>query len=314
MKIIHIEQSLAARTANLVLATMAAAAAVTTSAIPSNAAVVTTGLTLNFDAGLDTNGNNVWESTESLQSYNWVLGSGITRNPSPVTRLPGIAGAYVFPNSGSDLPIAKATAGSYQGISGNFTNNPVSFEIWFKPESLANGNQVLWETGGGVDGSSFTLRNGNTLRFTMRDNNEYLMLETPIASSSEFIQAVATYDRNNPGSTDTLSLYINGVLSGTITGTGVNDWAGGNASGLGGRNGATGGNGAGGVDLNFGTFKGEIALFRLYQSALTKSDVKQNFETIAEVPEPSSALSLLALGLLGVGAAAANRKSSKKDK
>lgn len=312
MKFPKISQFLAEIHCNLPLVIIGAATAVATSTIPSNAAIVTTGLTLDFNAGLDANGNNIWESTQSLQTHNWTLGSGVTRNSSPVTGLSGITGAYVFPVSGSNLGINKATAPSYQSVSGNPTDSSASFEIWFRPESLTNGNQVLWETGGSGDGSSFTIRNGNTLRFTMKDNGQNLVREVTIPSPSEFIQAVATYDRNNTGSTDTLSLYINGVLSGTATSTGVNDWAGGNSSGLGGRNSATGGTSAGGVGLNFNTFEGEIAIFRFYESVLTASDVKQNFDTIAAiVPEPNSSSSLLGLGLLGIGAAAAKFKLKK---
>ena len=300
MDISYINNCIAKKTGNLALAMMTVA--ISASALPASAAMITTGFTLNFDAGLDTDGDNVWESTEAVQTHNWQLGDQVSLNSSPITGLSGITGAYKFSASGSNSPDNKATTPSYQGLPGNPTDNSASFEIWFRPESLTN-NQVLWETGGGVDGSSFTILD-EKLRFTMKNGSQNMVIETLISQTSEFIQAVATYDRNNPD-TDTLSLYINGGLVGTDTSNSVNDWAGGNGSGLGGRSitGQTGGSGAQG-NINFGTFQGEIAIFRFYESALSEVQVEQNFKAIAnttDIPEPSSNLSLLALGSLGGG-------------
>ena len=297
MDVSYISNSIGRKTGNLALAMMTVA--ISASALPASAAMITTGFTLNFDAGLDTSDNGIWESTEAVQTHNWQLGDQVSLNSSPITGFSGITGAYVFPASGSNSSSNKATAPSYQSITGNPTDNSASFEIWFRPDSLTNGDQVLWETGGGVDGSSFTILDGNTLRFTMKNGSRNMVIETLISQTSEFIQAVATYDNPN----GSLSLYLNGGLVGTETNNNVNDWAGGNGSGLGGRNGTTGGNGAQG-NLNFGTFEGEVAIFRFYESALSESQVEQNFNAIAsntEIPEPSSTLSLLVLASLGGG-------------
>lgn len=300
----YISNCIARKTSNLAWAMMTAA--ISASALPASAAIFTKDLTLNFDAGLDTSDNGVWESTETLQTHNWQLGNRVSLNPSPMTGFSGITGAYVFPASGSNSASNKAKASSYESITGDPTDNSASFEIWFRPDSLTNGDQVLWETGDDFNGSSFTILDGNTLRFTAKNDSQNFFIETPISQTSEFIQAVATYDRNNPNPTDTLSLYINGVSVGTTTSDGINDWAGDNDSGLGGRNGATGGNGAAG-NLNFGTFEGEIAIFRFYESALSGAQVEQNFNAIAtpteitELTESSSPLSLLAFVSLGGG-------------
>ena len=301
MDISYISNCIARKTGNLALAMMTVA--ISASALPASAAIITTGLTLNYDAGSDTSNNGVWENTGSFtgNNYDWQLGSGVTLDTSPITGFSGITGAYEFPASGSNSPDNKATAPSYQGLPGNPTDNSASFEIWFRPESLTN-NQVLWETGGGGNGSSFTIRD-KKLRFTMKNGSQNMVIEKDISETSEFIQAVATYDRGDGDLTDTLRLYINGGLVGTNTSNNVNDWAGGNASGLGGRNGNngnTGGTGAQG-NLNFNTFEGDIAIFRFYESALSESQVKQNFNAITEIPETSSPLSLLALGSLGGG-------------
>ena len=317
MDISYISNCIARKTGNLALAMITVA--ISASALPASAAtIIRDSLTLNYDASeYDVRAENdkrFWENTGSFaekdekNKYDWQLGKKvkrITRENGLVTGFSGITGAYVFRDIGSNEGNNKATALSYESITGNPTDNSASFEIWFRPESLTNGNQVLWETGGGVDGSSFTILNGK-LRFTMKDgtrvdeklvSEENLFIETPILSTREFIQAVATYDSLN----GSLSLYLNGELVGTDTNDNVNDWAGGNASGLGGLNGNTGGTGAGGVNLNLDPFKGDIAIVRFYETELSESDVKQNFNAIAEIPETSSPLSLLALGSLGGG-------------
>ena len=299
MAILNIKPSLArnATTAFLGISALALAAS---AAAPAKAAIITNGLTLNFDAGQDAGGNNIWENTESLQTHNWQLGSNVILDSSPSSALPGITGSYVFPTSGTNSDDDKGIASSYQNIAGNPTNDAASFEIWFRPESLTNGSQVLWESGAGISGSSFTILNGDTLRFTIRDGADSLIAETPLTQSAEFIQAVATYSPESPG---TLSLYINGELEGTDSNSGVLDWSGGAASGIGGHNTFTGGTGAGGVNLNFGTFEGEISIFRFYELALSGSEVTQNFDAIAassaSVPEPTASLGLFALISLG---------------
>ncbi|MFP6658512.1 MAG: LamG-like jellyroll fold domain-containing protein, partial [Pirellulales bacterium] len=231
-------------------------------------------LTLNFEASEDPDGgaDGTWESTTARQSHNWTLGGNVTYNASPATQLPGIAASYVFPTRGSNNAANKATAQQLESLPGNPSNGDATFEIWFKPNNLTGGNQVLWESGGGGDGTSFTIRNGNTLRFTAKDGGSNLVIETTLtpAMASDFIQAVAAYDRNNPNPQDTLRLYINGVeVAGSpVTNNNVNDWAGGDKSGLGGRNGAAGGTGAG-ANLNYGTFAGEIAIVRIYERRMS---------------------------------------------
>ncbi|MCA9268649.1 MAG: hypothetical protein KDA41_09270, partial [Planctomycetales bacterium] len=243
-------------------------------------AQVTAGHTLNYDAGLDTSpGNGVWEELNGVTTHDWTLGANVLHNAAPATVLTGIAGSYTFPTSGTDNAADKGATATYEGLTGNPTDSSASFELWFKPATLAGGNQVLWETGGGVSGASFTIRNGDTLRVELQEAaaaGRELVIETPLTGlSGEFISALATYDRNNPGTTDTLRLYINGQEVGASpdTDTDINDWAGANNSGIGGRNGDTGGTG-GSLNLNtFNTFDGEIAIHRFYESTLTTAEV-----------------------------------------
>ncbi len=255
--------------------------------LPAAGAIIP-GHTLEYDAGLDTTPDNgVWEDLNGTSAqHNWDLGANVTHNPAPTTGLPGITGSYVFPSSGTNDGADKATTEQYESLPGNPTDADASFEFWFKPASLAGGDQVLWETGGSTDGTSLTIRGGSTLRFTAKDGGGSLVIETPLTGlDREFIHAFATYDKNTPNPTDTLRLYINGaeVAGSPVTADNVNDWAGADDSGLGGRAGATGGNGAGSppVDLQFGTFAGQIAVHRFYESALSAAEVGENFVTVA---------------------------------
>ncbi|MCB1209314.1 MAG: cadherin-like beta sandwich domain-containing protein [Verrucomicrobiales bacterium] len=252
------------------------------------AAPLTTGLILSFDAGLDTNANSVWENTQTLQTHNINLGANLTRNASPVTAIPGISAAYVFPTAGTtDVANYARSAASIQDIAGDPSTKSATFELWFKPDSLTGGDQVLFETGGNSNGFSFYIRNGNTLRVSVISNaSAGFSIEAPLTGlESEFIQAVATLDINNPGTTDTLHLYLNGVevAASPVTHTGVNKWSGPDFFGIGGSQGTfaqVGGSGANGVDLNPNTFAGEVSIARLYNSVLTSQQIASNFSSV----------------------------------
>ena len=52
--------------------------------VPAEAQLTQTGLTLNFDAAQDQNGNLTWESLGTDASRDWTLGSAIMRDTSPI--------------------------------------------------------------------------------------------------------------------------------------------------------------------------------------------------------------------------------------
>ncbi|MDA1017307.1 MAG: hypothetical protein O3A00_22975, partial [Planctomycetota bacterium] len=247
---------------------------------------ITTGLTLSFDAGVDTDGNSVWENTETLATHNLNLGANITRNASPTTSISGIGASYVFPTAGStnaaDFAVGNATI---QDIAGDPSDEDVTFEIWFKPDSLTNGDQILFETGGTQFGFSFYILNGDTLRVSVSSNSsaDGFGIETPLAGlPSDFIQAIATLTIGPGTDTDTLRLYINGSEVGTspVTGTNINDWTGTSFPGIGGGDISIGGSGADGVTLPNSSFKGEIAIVRLYNQALSGAEIASNFTAV----------------------------------
>ncbi len=202
----------------------------------------------------------------------------------------GIDSAYAF-----DGLTTGMSAGSLAGTGGSQQNT--SFELWFRPTDFSGGQQVLFETGGGVDGLSITL-DDSTLLFRAKDNGSSVSLSFDLASDPflvdplEFVQIVASLDLG-----DTAELYVNGSSVASGSAAGVDDWAGGNGAGIGFANGRVGGTTGGDLD-GYGGFDGEIALLRFYQDQiLTAPEVDQNFDAVAATPEPGTGF-LLGMGLM----------------
>jgi len=258
----------------------------------------TLGVSLNYDASLDDDGNRKWEDTIGTAggTFDWSLSSGVARTTAPdASAHPGISHAYVF--GGSD----KGTMTTLEKVVSNPTDASASFEIWFRPADLDDiGTEVLFETGGNVDGLSFTL-DGSVLRFKAKNQGQnaeatfdLLALTTHPFSRDpyeEFIQAVGVVDLE----VDHVLLYVNGqyASAASATGTPFKDWAGGDGSGLAGVNGT--------LNTNGGAFDGEIAILRFYDWKLSSSDVRESYTAVSGIiiPEPAT-LSLLALGALGL--------------
>ncbi|MEO0531084.1 MAG: LamG-like jellyroll fold domain-containing protein [Planctomycetota bacterium] len=185
-----------------------------------------------------------------------------------------------------------------------------SFEIWFKPDDLAGGDQVLFEIGGTGTGSYLSLQD-NQLSFYINgqfDGNEQTVSTT--LSDADWTQVAVvinnTFSPDLPSADDFIDLYVDGVLvaSTSLSPTDINRWAGGNQAGLG----IVGGNIAGGGPLLDGSgatsyaFDGEIAIFEYAQAAWDATEVLNRFNAITgastqAVPEPGTVL-VLSLGLL----------------
>ncbi|MEM9734576.1 MAG: DUF4347 domain-containing protein, partial [Pseudomonadota bacterium] len=263
------------------------------SGVLANDTTVSTTPTLDYDTITTSGPNGTWEGGAAAQDFTWT--AGITQNTSPVTTMPGITESLVFDGTGN------ATSSSFDGLTDNPSDDDATFELWFKydPADYTSGNgAVLFETGGGTDGMSIALSDssgGGTgtidhLRVQLRDGgtsgaNAILLADLseilgPGNIANEFIQVTAVYDRNSgtvTASDDRVMLYVNGILVETVEIAALEDWAGGDGAGLGGLNGGSAITDPG----QFDDFQGEIAQFRLYETALNAIEVKDTFDAVA---------------------------------
>jgi hypothetical protein len=140
-----------------------------------------------------------------------------------------------------------------------------------------------------------------TIRFRVKDDGNDATALLSIDPATDFTQVVGVYDKNfDASNNDQLLLYINGELADIAPDTpnsGINDWAGGNKSAIGGKQGSVGGDTG---DLgSFGGFIGQIAVVRYYENQiLTATQVAENFAFM--VPEPSTLLIWSLLAALGI--------------
>jgi hypothetical protein len=253
-----------------------------------------------YNAYDDMDGNNVWENQTAFgrtaTSADYALIGDVTRIERPATELLALHGSYAFDGTGDE---GRLGGSAENFLTGDITHVPATLEIWFKPDDLL-GQEVLWDLGGNVDGSSFTLNN-DLLQFIAKSgaNDVSTVFDLDVgddgADYDDFIQAVASVDLDQ----NELTFFINGTPVATVSATGnMLDWAGGDGVGLGGRHGNnTGGsNGALGNMDGYANFAGQIAVVNVYSSVLDADEVMAAYNAVA-LPEPGT----LALVALGVG-------------
>ena len=253
--------------------------------------LVTSNLTINNDAELDDDDGSQWDD-EVSGADNWSLGANVS-SQSTSSNFPGINNSFLFTPNNSTAD--GATMVSFESVgAGNPTQNSASFELWFKPNDfLTADEEVLFETGATTDGLAITLA-GDTINFITRDNAGTIVetsadLGTLGIDASEFIQVVGVIDYSDVG--NELKLYVNGsFVSQTTVGSFV-DWAGGNGSGLGTDRNNSAINGV----RTTTDFDGEIAKFRFYESALSLTEVQQNFDHVAGAGTDNSNLTVTAV-------------------
>lgn len=212
------------------------------------------------------------------------------------TNFPRIKSAYDMPGgaTGNEAGAHPSDVGStnqrsFQEAPGDWSNEDVTIEIWFKPDSLTPANagntngQILFEDGGGTGFGFFVDDSGEMqlqkapgsgiVAYDLIGDPSNLLLDP---ATAEFIQVVGTYDVT----VGEMELFVNGTSVGTDTPTG-NDWSGGDAAGIGTR----GDNNVGGIgngQQNTESLDGQVAVFRVYRDRiLTPPEVQANFTELA---------------------------------
>jgi len=246
---------------------------------------VTRGVLVNYDADNDTDGDSMFEdsigaldTTAATNVYDWAM-TGVER-VAVNDHMTGINSAYRF--DGSDTALMN----SLQYIAGHSYLFSATVEMVFDPADYT-GNEVLLESGGTTTGMSLAL-NGSSLRLYVKyatSNNadvQFDLGELPRWQQHGFIHTAGVMDIDN----DKLYLYVNGELRAEVTANGgLAEWSGTDGAGLGCVNNAA----ASPVTLS--PFAGDIAIMRLYPSALSAGQVEANYiATGAPVGEPGTLL------------------------
>ncbi len=165
-----------------------------------------------------------------------------------------------------------------------------TFEIWFKPRFSGGGKQSLFESGGNGNGMSVVYDADQHRVICTVDGGDdatpdvQLRAEAGGITYEEFNQVVMVYDRDNPGITDALTVYLNNAPSAfdaTPDGIATNATA---ANDFAGTDGGAIGTVAGTAALNetLAAFQGQIALMRVYTRALTAGEIEANFDAVVQ--------------------------------
>lgn len=228
------------------------------------AQLVTTNLSLEFNAGTDPQGDAIWTDT-ALGVQTLIFTTAPVRGEIEIagSAYPALSVGYATPATGlngyfdAGSPVRSTTGGT--------------FELWFNVTNLAAGaDQVIFEAGGADSGLSFTLSNA-TLNFNVDGAlTSDLTVSKVLTAGLHHVVGVITCTNDNTAN-DSLSLYVDGTLVQTIASVNINDWSGGNLSGIG----AAAGGSVTGVTTP-SAFHGQVASLRYYSRALTAAQVIQN--------------------------------------
>lgn len=255
-----------------------------------------------YDASAGGNAFNVW--ADSISGSNWTLADAqLDDVSSPNTTIT------------SAFRLAQTGAGA-GGDTAPFPGGKITYEMWVRPDSPTSDHEVLFETGGGQNGTAILMTDSAVRLINSQGNARTHDVSVPLdgVDTSDFVQIVAAL---NPADGE-IDLFVNGSAGGSesassegVVGRGGNraslfTWG----SGL-----ANLGNPAdeGGGTFNLGgrteladmsptgltPFTGEIALMNVYDRTFTANDVQMAFGSVV-VPEPGSAgMALFLFGLLG---------------
>ena len=237
-----------------------------------------------YDASAAGNTNDSWQ--DAVGGRHWTL-ANVERNTvdSPNTN---ITAAYRL----------LAPGAGFGGDTTPFPAGDISYELWVRPGQLDNNHQVIFETGGGQNGTSILMTEAEVRLLNSSGNARGFDMTVPLEGSideSDFIQIVAAL---NPDES-MIDLYVNGSAGGSETasangtvGRGGNraslfTWGSGLAN-AGNPDDAPGGtfNLGGRTELPDMTpdgltqFLGDIALMNVYSRTLTVEEVAAAFAAV----------------------------------
>ena len=209
-----------------------------------------------------------------------------TASASPVSdaSFPGVSAAF-------NIATVGAASGLNQYFEGDFpqkSRRDATFEVVFHVSDTAAGNEQVLLDVGATRGVSFIL-DEDTLRFNVDGDGATLTLSDTLANGwHHAVGVVDLVGTSDDASNDSITLYVNNVEVGSLDNVLIDDWAGGNVSGI-------GGDAAGTSGVNSPVnYHGQIAVARYYNGvAFAQSEVEQNFDALTAVELVGTTMSAL---------------------
>ncbi|MEM1026770.1 MAG: sulfatase-like hydrolase/transferase [Planctomycetota bacterium] len=237
--------------------------------------LVETNLELSYDAGDDAVGDSIWTDTQGRANLTMAQPlSPISVNDATFAAL---SAAYESPRgAGDNNTFFEAAPAGQSGVARSRRDG--TFELVFRVDDInAGDDQVLLDVGGSGRGINLTLR-GDELFAAVRGDVTTQVLSTTVGEGWQ--HAVLSINQNTPdnAASDQFALYLNNTKAAESTFAQIDDWAGGNAWGVGNLFSSTPA-----TDGAFSpvAFDGPIALARYYADfAFGDSEVQQNFDAL----------------------------------
>ena len=235
-----------------------------------------------YDAANVSNTAATWFDSNGTQ--NWGLASAeLNEVQSPNTKL---SSAYRL----------TELAQGFGGDTAPFPAGDMTYELWVRPDGLTEDNQVIFETGGGQNGTSILMTEDEVRLLNSTGNERLFDVTVPLTDidTSDFVQIVAALNDED----GEITLAVNGSAGGSASKTEIGDvgrggnraslftWGSGLNANLGNPEDAPGGtfNLGGRTELPDMTpegltqFSGEIGLIQVFNRTFSAEDIQDAFE------------------------------------
>ncbi len=231
-----------------------------------------TGIALEYTAAMDDVTDTIWtEQVTTDAAFALTFPGAPVRVPIEASGFPAVRLGY---QTG-----ATGLAGYFDGGLPERSAQSASFELWVEVTDLAAGdNQVLFEAGSAARGVSFSL-SGATLKFSVKGDSAVSSLTQNLPLGVHHLLGVLSCTADGLAN-DSIALYHNNTLVGTLSNLAINDWADADAAGL--------GSFAGSVAdaASPAVFSGNLISFRYYENkSLSAAEVANNYKYQRELRE-----------------------------